>query len=138
MGYDFPIAYDLEGTTNTITTSCLDAVKAFHRGWADYLNDPPAQTPGWYGSACNPDMDIYAYVSPHVYFIWGADWDGNPSTSSISCVASNHWVNIQRHKQYAGNATVTWGGKSVNADRDCSNGPVFGNINRYSGTSSCL
>jgi Domain of unknown function (DUF1906) len=137
MGYDFPIVYDLEATQNTITSRCIDAAKAFQRGWADYLNDPPAQTSGMYGSSCRPDMDIYAGTSPHVYYIWGADPDGNPSTSSISCVASNHWVQIQRHKQYTGPVPVSWGGKSVEADRDCSNGPVFGNTNRY-GDTVCL
>lgn len=137
MGYDFPIAYDLEGTTNTITSSCIDAAKAFHRGWTSYLKEPPAQTPGWYGPSCNPDMDIYAYTSPHVYYIWGAWWNGNPSTSDLKCVASNHWTQKQRHKQYDHDDDIPWGGKTVFGDRDCSNGPVFGNANRY-GDTVCL
>lgn len=60
-------------------------------------------------------------------FIWFGDWTGNTHTSVVTnnCIAATHWVNNQRHKQYAGGHNETWNGVTINIDSDCSNGPVY-------------
>ena len=68
----------------------------------------------------------YAAVHPPD-FIWGADYDGSPHTSVMSCVSSSSWTNHQRLKQYRGGHDETWGGVTMNIDSDCTNGPVAPN-----------
>jgi hypothetical protein len=120
-----PVTYDLEAF-NASACNALAAAKAFVRGWVDQLHVAPAQKAGVYGSTCASELQSYAAVHPPD-FIWGADYDGNPHTSVMSCVSSSSWTNHQRLKQYRGGHDETWGGVRMNIDSDCTNGPVAPN-----------
>ncbi len=118
-----PVVYDMENF-DTSNGSCVAAVKSFVAGWDYDLHISPAQRAGYYGSACASDVNAMASANPPPDFINGADWSGNPSTSSIACVSSGNWTNHQRLKQFVGGHNETWNGVTINIDTDCANGPV--------------
>jgi hypothetical protein len=124
-----PLAYDLEGypAGSPVTTTCRNATKSFMKGWADYLAAPPAEKSGTYGSSCGSYLSDFASDGNPPDFIWGADWDSDPLTSSISCVGSTQWSGFQRFKQYRGGHSETWGNVTLSIDNDCSYGPVYSN-----------
>jgi hypothetical protein len=135
---NMPIVYDLEGYSNV--TICRNAAKSFMKGWADYLQEVPAQKSGLYGSACASFMDDFASNGNPPDFIWFGDWSGNTHTTVVTggCIASGHWNANQRHKQFRGGHNETHGGITILMDSDCSNGPVYYNINRFMSSSDCL
>lgn len=118
-----PVIYDMENF-NTQDGNCVAAVKSFVNGWVYTLHLPPAQRAGYYGSACASDVNAMAYISHPVDYINGADWSGNPHTSSIACISSGNWTNHQRLKQFIGGHYETWNGVTMKIDTDCANGPV--------------
>lgn len=118
-----PVVYDMENF-DTTNGSCVAAVKSFITAWDHQLQLPPAQLAGYYGSSCASDVNAMASLNPPPNFINGADWSGNPSTSSIGCVSSGNWANHQRLKQFVGGHNETWNGVTMNIDTDCANGPV--------------
>lgn len=118
-----PVIYDMEAF-NTGNSSCLAAVKSFVNGWVHQLHVAPAQVAGYYGSSCASAVDAMSTLANVPNYINGADWDGNPSTSDISCVPSTHWVYHQRLKQYRGGHNETWNGVTLNIDSNCANGPL--------------
>jgi hypothetical protein len=117
-----PIVYDMEGYTND--SACRAAVKSFMQGWVDQLAVAPAQVAGVYGSACNSYLNDLAVIARPPQYIWAANWDGNTSTSTLSCVSGSYWTNHQRLKQYQGDHNETWGGVTLNIDSNCANGPL--------------
>lgn len=117
-----PVVYDMEGYPNN--ASCRAAVKSFMQGWVDQLAVAPAQQSGVYGSVCASYLSDFATLARPPKFIWGANWDGNPSTSALSCISGTSWSNHQRLKQYQGDHNETWGGVTINIDSNCANGPV--------------
>lgn len=117
-----PVVYDMEAYSNT--SSCRAAVKSFMQGWVDQLAVAPAQVSGVYGSACASFLSDFATMARPPQFIWAANWDNNPSTSTLSCVSGTSWSNHQRLKQYIGDHNETWGGVTINIDSNCANGPV--------------
>jgi len=117
-----PVVYDMEGYSNT--ASCRGAVKQFMQGWVDQLAVAPAQVSGVYGSACASYLSDFAGLARPPKFIWAANWDGNPSTSTLSCISGTSWSNHQRLKQYQGDHNATYGGVTLNIDSNCANGPV--------------
>jgi hypothetical protein len=73
-----------------------------------------------------------------VDWIWAAYYDSNPSTSHLgTCVATSHWTNHQRHKQYRGPHNEEWNNQTLSVDSDCANGPMFGVSDRLV-DSACL
>ena len=120
-----PITYDLDGYGQpTKGSSCQLAVNAFMAAWTSYLHGGIAQLSGVYGSTCASNLNYLASVSPTVDYIFGAYYDGNPSTSDMPCVSSTNWVNNQRLKQYTANQSASQYGVSITVDYDCSHGPV--------------
>jgi hypothetical protein len=117
-----PVVYDMEGYSNT--ASCRAAVKQFMQGWVDQLAVAPAQVSGVYGSACASYLSDFATLARPPKFIWAANWDGNTSTSTLSCVSGTSWSNHQRLKQYQGDHNATYGGVTLNIDSNCANGPL--------------
>jgi hypothetical protein len=117
-----PVVYDMEGYTNDAT--CKAAVKQFMQGWVDQLAVAPAQVSGVYGSACNSYLSDLATMARPPQFVWAANWDNNPSTSTLSCVSGASWASHQRLKQYQGDHNDTYGGVTLNIDSNCANGPV--------------
>ena len=129
-----PVVYDMEGYGSD--ASCKAAVKQFMQGWVDQLAVAPAQVAGVYGSACNSNLSDLATMARPPQFIWAANWDNNPSTSTLSCVSGTSWSNHQRLKQYQGDHNDTYGGVTLNIDSNCANGPLAptGGLNS---TSTC-
>jgi hypothetical protein len=127
---DTPVVYDLE-SFDASNSGCVAAAKAFLRGWVTYLHAAPAQSAGVYGSSCSSALDAYWSNSPRPDWIWGANWNGNTSTSNLPCVGSTHWANRQRHKQYRGQHNETWNGATVSVDNDCANGPNYSTHDRF-------
>jgi hypothetical protein len=117
-----PVVYDMEGYNND--ASCKAAVKQFLQGWVDQLAVAPAQVSGVYGSACNSYFSDLATMARPPGFIWAANWDNNPSTSTLSCISGTSWSNHQRLKQYQGDHNETYGGVTLNIDSNCANGPL--------------
>ncbi len=131
-----PVIYDMEAF-NTGSSSCLAAVRSFVNGFVHQMHVAPAQVAGYYGSSCASAVDAMATLSNVPNHINGADWDGNPSTSAISCVASNHWTQHQRLKQYRGGHNETWSGVTLNIDSNCANGPLAPTATNWNNT-ACL
>lgn len=136
-----PLIYDLEFYTNGTgsLSTCRSAAKSFMKGWADYLEAGVSQKSGIYGSACASYLDDFAFDGNPPDFIFIGDWSGNAHTSVVTnnCVASVHWVNAQRHKQYVGEHLEPHGSVSISMDNDCSNGPVYYTTSRTFET-ACL
>lgn len=118
------LVYDLESAPS----SCQAATNSFISGWIYQLHLPPAQVVGVYGSVCGSSLNKLASLSPPPDFIWGAWYNGNPSTSNLDgggCGVNNgYWVNHQRLKQYTNTHNETWNGVTLSVDNDCANGPV--------------
>lgn len=137
FGQTTPVVYDFE-PWNTTDTACVNAAKAFIRGWTTFLHAGAGQKAGVYGSTCGSGIDKFWGLSPALDWVWGANWNGNPSTANFgSCVNATHWTNHQRHKQYAGPHSETWNGTTMTVDSDCANGPMFGVFDRLI-ESACL
>jgi len=121
-----PIYFDMEAYNNT-DASCRKAVLSFLDGWtqglhtADYLS-------GAYSSAASGIADLASEAGSRGYTtpndIWLADWNGKPVLTD-PFVPNRDWAN-QRLHQYRGPQTETWGGASVNIDRDVIDGAVAG------------
>lgn len=118
-GAGLSVEYDLETAGNG---TCQNAVDSFIQGWVNqmYAN---GITPGVYGSVCAANLQALASLSPPPWFIWGADWNGNPNTTDLlagGCgVQNGDWVDNQRIKQYEANIMLQFGGISRNGDMDC-------------------
>jgi hypothetical protein len=136
MADNSPVIYDLEAPGSS-TSTCINATKAFIRGWTVQLHVAPAQSAGVYTSTCGGFIDDFASNSPPPDFIDGADWDGATSVRTMACVSSSHWTQHQRHKQYQGGHNVTENGVTLNVDSDCSNGPTVA-LAAFNGNSACL
>jgi hypothetical protein len=121
-----PFTYDLEAYGQPAPgSSCQLAVNAFIARFTQWLHFSPAQLVGVYGSTCSSNLDVLAGVSPVIDYIHGAQWNNNPDTTQMQCVASSHWVNHQRLKQYTVNQDAgPQGVPGLIVDYDCGNGPV--------------
>ena len=118
------LVYDLESSPS----SCQSATNSFIAGWDYQLQLTPDQKAGVYGAVCGSYLEAYASISSVPDFVWGAWWNGNPSTSNLDgggCgVPNGSWGYHQRLKQYQGGHNETWNGVTLNVDSDCANGPT--------------
>lgn len=133
-----PVVFDLEASP----AAYQSATNAFIQGWVNYLGTGSVvQIPGVYGSVCGSSLQSLAGLHPPPTFIWGAFWDGNPSTRDLyagGCgVDSSSWIYSQRFKQYSGGHNETHGGVTLNIDNDCANGPTAPS-GKSSATSVCV
>lgn len=120
-----PVIFDLENY-NTSNSTCVAAADSFIGGWSHNAKLSPAQIPAVYGSTCGSDLNSFASLGSNVpSIIDGADWDGNPSTWTLTCVPSGNWVYEQRIKQYNGGHYETWNGYTVDVDSDCNNAAAY-------------
>jgi peptidoglycan hydrolase-like protein with peptidoglycan-binding domain len=113
--------YDLEGFDQT-NNRCRKASLAFLSGWTkgihalDYVS-------GVYSSAGSGiwALDQARLNDPTAYHlpdrIWIARWDGRANTST-SYIGDDGWRPGNRMKQYVGGHDETWGGVTINIDRD--------------------
>ncbi len=122
-----PIYFDMEGYGSS--PSCSQAVETFLSAWTDALH-LHGYLSGVYGSSASTIADqasIYlnaAYHRPDD--IWFANWNGCATNADPGYFPNEYWSNHQRLHQYVGNATETWGGVTLNIDRDYDDGAVVG------------
>jgi hypothetical protein len=113
--------YDLEGFDAT-RTRCRDSAMAFLSAWTQELH-ALHYVSGVYSSAGSGIWmldearidDPTAYQLPDQ--IWIARWDGVANTST-SYIRSDGWRPGGRMKQYLGGHNETWGGVTINIDRN--------------------
>ncbi len=103
------------------TTSCKAAVLSFLSGWTEQLH-ARGYLAGMYSSGSSGIRDVCAEYNNPSYTrldqIWIAWWNGVADTDGGSYCPDGYWANHQRLHQYAGNVTETWGGVTMNIDRD--------------------
>jgi hypothetical protein len=126
-GTGTPIYFDMEAYNNT-EASCRSAVLSFLNGWTRGLHSAHYVS-GVYSSAASGIVDLASQVGNRSYAspddVWIADWNGK-SVLTDPFVPNGDWADHQRVHQYKGPQTGTWGGASVNIDRDVVDGEVAG------------
>nr|WP_236646807.1 glycoside hydrolase domain-containing protein [Micromonospora acroterricola] len=102
-------------------TSCRAAVLSFLSGWVEQLH-ARGYLAGMYSSGSSGIKDVCdAYGNPaytRLDQIWIAWWNGVADTDAGSYCADAYYANHQRLHQYAGDVTETWGGVTMNIDRN--------------------
>lgn len=110
---------DIEAYTST--ASCKAAVLSYLSGWTERLHSS-GYLSGFYSSAASGIKDAaseynngaYTRVD-HLFYAW---WNGAADTNTGTYVPSTYWSNHQRIHQYVGEVTESYGGYSINIDRD--------------------
>ncbi|MBG0857703.1 DUF1906 domain-containing protein [Streptomyces spinoverrucosus] len=110
---------DIEAYSST--ASCKAAVLSYLSGWTERLHSS-GYLSGFYSSAASGIRDAaseygnsaYTRVD-HIFYAW---WNGAADTNTGSYVPSTHWSDHQRIHQYAGEVSESYGGYSINIDRD--------------------
>ncbi len=113
--------YDLEAFDHT-NRRCRESALAFLSAWTNKLHDLEYVS-GVYSSAGSgiKVLDDARVERPGVYtmpdMIWIARWDGVANTST-SYIRDDGWRPGGRVKQYLGGHDETWGGVTINIDRN--------------------
>ena len=113
--------YDLEGFDQK-NARCRKSALSFLSGWTRGIH-ALHYVSGVYSSAGSGiwALDQARVNNPGLYQlpdqIWIARWDGEPNTST-SYIRSDGWRPGGRMKQYVGGHNETWGGVTINIDRD--------------------
>ena len=113
--------YDLEGFDLT-NTRCRESALAFTSAWV-YRMRTHDYVPGFYSSAGSGiKMLDDARVNRPGQFnlpdrIWIARWDGKANVTT-SYIRDDGWLPGNRMKQYQGGHNETWGGVTINIDRN--------------------
>ncbi len=110
---------------------CVAAVRAFVSGWAGQLHQG-GYLAGFYSSAASGIADQSAIATNpaynHLDLIWFADWNNDPSVNepTKAWLPDNLWTNHQRMHQYRGGQQETFGGVTINVDRNYVDAQVVG------------
>ena len=113
--------YDIEGFDHT-RTHCRESALAFLSGWTFKLHELNFVS-GVYSSVGSgiKILDDARVNRPDAFnlpdMIWLARWDGMANTSS-SYIRNDGWRPGGRVKQYQGGHNETWGGVTINIDRN--------------------
>lgn len=113
--------YDLEGFDVT-RTRCRESALRFLSAWTRKIHDLGFDS-GVYSSAGSgiKMLDDARVNRPGAFalpdFIWIARWDGAADTST-SYIREDGWRPGGRVKQFEGGHNETWGGVTINIDRD--------------------
>jgi Domain of unknown function (DUF1906)/Putative peptidoglycan binding domain len=113
--------YDLEGFDST-RTQCRESALGFLSGWTFKLHELNYVS-GVYSSVGSgiKILDDVRVNRPDAFslpdMIWLARWDGAANTSS-SYIRNDGWRPGGRVKQYQGGHNETWGGVTINIDRN--------------------
>jgi peptidoglycan hydrolase-like protein with peptidoglycan-binding domain len=116
------IFYDLEAFNTSQSTACRNSALWYLSAWTTQLHSL-GYASGYYSSAASGiKMVDDQRVAPHSPLtlpdqVWIADWNNQANTSS-SYVRSDGWQPYNRMKQYRGGHNETWGGVTINIDRD--------------------
>ena len=119
FGAGSAIYSDIEAYSST--ASCKAGVLSYVSGWTQALN-----AAGWlsgvYSSAASGIRDLVSayndtsYTRPnHIWFAW---WNGQANVDGGTYVPATYWANHQRIHQYVGESTESYGGVSINIDRN--------------------
>lgn len=110
---------DIEAYTST--AACKASVLSYLSGWTERLHSS-GYLSGFYSSAASGIRDAAAEYGngaytrvDHLFYAW---WNGAADTDTGSYVPSSSWSSHQRIHQYAGEVTESYGGYSINIDRD--------------------
>lgn len=100
---------------------CTTAVLSFLAGWTDELHNR-GYLSGVYSSAASGVADLVGaynddtYTNPdHIFFAW---WNDQADTDGGDYIPDDYWANRQRIHQYVGEVDETYGGVTINIDRD--------------------
>lgn len=100
---------------------CTDSVMSFVSGWAEGLN-AAGWLSGMYSSGSSGVADLCAnynndqYTMPdHLWFAW---WNDQADTDSGEYCSNDYFTGGRRLHQYTGDTSETYGGVTVNIDRD--------------------
>lgn len=100
---------------------CTAAVLAHTSGWTNQLH-AHGYLSGFYSSGASGIADLNAvwgtdrYTLPdHLWFAW---WNGNADVDGGPYLDDGKWANGQRIHQYVGENTETYGGVTINIDRN--------------------
>lgn len=111
-----PIYYDMEAYSPNARTLALGFLSA----WTNALHKL-GYSSGVYSSSASGIADLAANYSGNAYampdVIYDALWNGVANTAD-SRLKAGQWANHQRVHQYVGNVTQTYGGDSINVDKD--------------------
>jgi hypothetical protein len=113
--------YDLEGYDNT-KTACRESALSFMSAWTQQLHNL-GYVSGVYSSAGSGirALDDARVLRPGAFAlpdqIWIARWDGVANTST-SYIRDDGWLPGRRLKQFQGGHKETWGGVTINIDRN--------------------
>jgi hypothetical protein len=133
LGMQAPSAIysDMEGYDSTNTT-CRTAVLSYLSGWTAKLHTHNYLS-GVYSSASSGIRDLASVHGSRSYqrpdHLWIAWWNGEANTDGGDYVSDALWADHQRVHQYTGPVTQSWGGYSINIDRnflDVDTGPFAG------------
>ena len=121
LGQGSTMWYDLEGFDAT-NTACRESALSFLSGWTAQLR-AQGYVSGVYSSAGSgiAELDKARTTRPGTFTlpdrIWIARWDGAANTST-TYIAEDGWRPGGRMKQYQGGHDETWGGVTINIDRN--------------------
>jgi hypothetical protein len=130
IGAQRPLILDMEAYNNS-DASCVAAVRAFVSGWAGRLHQG-AYLAGFYSSAASGIADQSAIATNpaynHLDLIWFAHWNNDPTVNepNKTWLPDSLWTNHQRMHQYRGGQQETFGGVTINIDRDYVDAQVVG------------
>ncbi|MEH1100498.1 glycoside hydrolase domain-containing protein [Micromonospora sp. CPCC 205561] len=103
------------------TTACRAAVLSFVSGWVDRLH-ARGYLAGMYSSGSSGIRDVCLEYNNPSYTrldqIWIAWWNGVADTDAGAYCSDAYYANHQRLHQYAGDVRETWGGVTMNIDRN--------------------
>ncbi|WP_036971350.1 glycoside hydrolase domain-containing protein, partial [Promicromonospora kroppenstedtii] len=120
-------------------TSCRTAVRRYVSAWTKTVHGS-GYLAGVYvhqDSGLRDLSESYnwsAYARPDA--VWMARWDGNSSLTGWPTAPNWQWSYYQRAKQYIGDHDETWGGVTMNIDRDNVRAPVATVARSFSVTST--
>jgi hypothetical protein len=130
IGAQRPLFFDIEAYNNS-DASCVAAVRAFVSGWAGQLHQG-GYLAGLYSSAASGIADQSAIAGNPAYhqldFIWFAHWNNDPSVNepNKAWLPDHLWANHQRIHQYRGGQQESYGGVTINIDRNYVDSEVVG------------
>jgi len=130
IGTQRPLFLDMEAYDSS-NSACVAAVRAFVSGWAGQLHQG-GYLAGFYSSAASGIADQSAIAgNPACHqldVIWFAHWNNDPSTNepTKAWLPDHLWANHQRIHQYRGGQPETYGGVTINIDRNYVDAQVVG------------
>ncbi|MEI8409009.1 MULTISPECIES: DUF1906 domain-containing protein [unclassified Kribbella] len=103
------------------TAACKASVLSYLSGWTQELN-ARGYVGGAYVAAGSGGVDLNSAYASTAYTrpdnLWFARWNNLATVADDKYISPGNWTNHQRVHQYAGNVTETYGGVSVNIDRN--------------------